>query len=241
MMYCSHVNPLNPELNPTRHLLALLGAHHILHVSRIKVKVRTVHMLLTAERVQQWYDSPTHGEMRDKVHHIMGGLSLFSADNTHLLVLVIATNITCQPQGHHHPMAVGVSEDQRQKEVGHVLQTTVLWYVSTTLQDVTSLRTGMFMCYIRCIPLNSAATACVLAGPWLRCHVGNPECRVVLVERICASVVQRVPVLGCCQPQWKLAFAGRGRCNTTTHFFGTSLLPQGSGQSFRRKQQKHTS
>jgi len=31
-------NPLNVELNPICHLLALLGAHHILHVSRIRVK-----------------------------------------------------------------------------------------------------------------------------------------------------------------------------------------------------------
>jgi len=30
-------NPLNGELNPFCHLLALLGAHHILHVSRIRV------------------------------------------------------------------------------------------------------------------------------------------------------------------------------------------------------------
>jgi hypothetical protein len=30
-------NPLNAELNPPCHLLALLGAHHILHVSRIRV------------------------------------------------------------------------------------------------------------------------------------------------------------------------------------------------------------
>ena len=30
-------NPINAELNPTFHLLALLGAHHILHVSRIRV------------------------------------------------------------------------------------------------------------------------------------------------------------------------------------------------------------
>jgi len=28
-------NPLNPELNPICYLLALLGAHHFLHVSRI--------------------------------------------------------------------------------------------------------------------------------------------------------------------------------------------------------------
>jgi len=27
-------NPLNPELNPICYLLALLGAHHFLHVSR---------------------------------------------------------------------------------------------------------------------------------------------------------------------------------------------------------------
>jgi len=32
------VNPLNVELNPICHLLALLGARHILHVSRIRVK-----------------------------------------------------------------------------------------------------------------------------------------------------------------------------------------------------------
>jgi hypothetical protein len=31
------LNPSNAELNPICHLLALLGAHHILHVSRIRV------------------------------------------------------------------------------------------------------------------------------------------------------------------------------------------------------------
>ena len=31
-------NPLNAELNPICYLLALLGAHHFLHVSRIRVK-----------------------------------------------------------------------------------------------------------------------------------------------------------------------------------------------------------
>jgi len=33
-----HFNPLNAELNPICHLLALLGAHPIFHVSRIRVK-----------------------------------------------------------------------------------------------------------------------------------------------------------------------------------------------------------
>jgi len=29
---------LNAELNPICHLLALLGAHHVLHVTRVRVK-----------------------------------------------------------------------------------------------------------------------------------------------------------------------------------------------------------
>ena len=33
------INPLNAELNPICHLLAFLRAHHILHVSRIRVKL----------------------------------------------------------------------------------------------------------------------------------------------------------------------------------------------------------
>ena len=32
-----HINPLNAELNSICHLLVLLGAHHILHVSRVRV------------------------------------------------------------------------------------------------------------------------------------------------------------------------------------------------------------
>ena len=31
-------NPLNAELNPICYLLALVGAHHILHVNRVRVK-----------------------------------------------------------------------------------------------------------------------------------------------------------------------------------------------------------
>jgi len=32
------INPLNAELNPICHLLALLGAHHIFHFSGLRVK-----------------------------------------------------------------------------------------------------------------------------------------------------------------------------------------------------------
>jgi len=42
-----HINPLNPELNPICYLLALLGAHHFHHVSRIKVKSLTFRRLMS--------------------------------------------------------------------------------------------------------------------------------------------------------------------------------------------------
>jgi len=47
-VFCAHnsplkflkvFNPSNPELNPICYLLALLGAHHFLHVCRIRVKI----------------------------------------------------------------------------------------------------------------------------------------------------------------------------------------------------------
>jgi len=41
------LNPLNPELNPICNLLALLGAHHFLHVSRIRVKLLTFRLLMS--------------------------------------------------------------------------------------------------------------------------------------------------------------------------------------------------
>ena len=40
-------NPLNAELNPICYLLALLGAHHFLHVSRIRVKSLTPRQLMS--------------------------------------------------------------------------------------------------------------------------------------------------------------------------------------------------
>ena len=43
----NYVNPLNPELNPICYLLALLGAHHFLHVSSIRVKLVTFRRLMS--------------------------------------------------------------------------------------------------------------------------------------------------------------------------------------------------
>ena len=47
LFYIEDVNPLNPELNPICCLLALLGANHFLHVSRIKVKSLTLRRLMS--------------------------------------------------------------------------------------------------------------------------------------------------------------------------------------------------
>jgi len=41
------LNPLNAELNPICYLLALSGAHHFLHVSRIRVKSLTLRLLMS--------------------------------------------------------------------------------------------------------------------------------------------------------------------------------------------------
>jgi hypothetical protein len=54
-------SPLNAELNPICHLQALLGAHHIIHVSRERVKDAANcydYVALVADknniRLQQW-------------------------------------------------------------------------------------------------------------------------------------------------------------------------------------------
>jgi len=41
------INLLNPELNPICYLLALLGAHHFIHVTRIRVKLLTFRLLMS--------------------------------------------------------------------------------------------------------------------------------------------------------------------------------------------------
>ena len=46
-----HLNPLNAELNPICHLLALLGPHHIFHVSGLRVNI----ILPSMSRLSKWY------------------------------------------------------------------------------------------------------------------------------------------------------------------------------------------
>jgi hypothetical protein len=50
-------NPLNAELNPICHLLALLGAHHILHVSRLRVKINIEGLLSSVKRLYIYFST----------------------------------------------------------------------------------------------------------------------------------------------------------------------------------------
>jgi len=42
----SLINPLNSELNPICHLLALLGSHHIFHVSGLRANIFVVNQFV---------------------------------------------------------------------------------------------------------------------------------------------------------------------------------------------------
>ena len=47
ILHLNSFNPLNAELNPICYMLALLGAHHFLHVSRIRVKLLILRLLMS--------------------------------------------------------------------------------------------------------------------------------------------------------------------------------------------------
>ena len=59
LIYCkkeiqySDINPLNAELSPICHLLALLAAHHILHVSRVWVNLQCSPLLCSTQLPQR--------------------------------------------------------------------------------------------------------------------------------------------------------------------------------------------
>jgi hypothetical protein len=65
------INPLNAELNPICHFLGLLGAHHILHVSRIRVKQCYCYK----------YCEPRHGAPTDQTRMPTRGASLHMGRN----------------------------------------------------------------------------------------------------------------------------------------------------------------
>ena len=55
-----NINPLNAKLNSICHLLALLGAHPILHISRIRVKVVRSNFRVKERESQRTQNKPCH-------------------------------------------------------------------------------------------------------------------------------------------------------------------------------------
>jgi len=72
------LNPLNAELKPICHLLALQGAHHILHLSRIRVNTVFTHgwsSEVTNWRRIGWEGRVAHGRVGDEkwIQDLCGG------------------------------------------------------------------------------------------------------------------------------------------------------------------------
>jgi hypothetical protein len=55
LQFFNYPNPVNAELNPICHLPALFGAHHILHISRIRVQIG---LKLNVTHVTGSYENP---------------------------------------------------------------------------------------------------------------------------------------------------------------------------------------
>ena len=66
--FYNNINPLNAELNPICHLLALSGAHHILHVSRIRVN-NSLHRLPTRVPYPLQAEFPTQRDVVIPLSH----------------------------------------------------------------------------------------------------------------------------------------------------------------------------
>ena len=64
--YLTEFNSLNPELNPICYLLALLGARHFLHVSRIRVKSLTLRLLMSYIYIYIYIYIHTHTHTHSK-------------------------------------------------------------------------------------------------------------------------------------------------------------------------------
>jgi hypothetical protein len=68
------LNPLNAELNPICHLLALLGAHLIFHVSRIRVKMDKIEYRVVIKFFVK--EGLTPNEIHSKFINFCGGTLL---------------------------------------------------------------------------------------------------------------------------------------------------------------------
>ena len=57
------INPLNAELNPICHLLALLGARHTFHVSGLRVNTHTFPACKERHKIQTAHSVPSNTQI----------------------------------------------------------------------------------------------------------------------------------------------------------------------------------
>jgi hypothetical protein len=76
-----NLNPSNAELNPTCHLPALLGAHHILHVSRVRVKYPTKMYSRLKVKILTVYHRILEVKARSLPFVVLSRLRLIMAEN----------------------------------------------------------------------------------------------------------------------------------------------------------------
>jgi hypothetical protein len=75
-LHNEELNPLNAELNPVCHLLALLGAHPILHISKIRVNdlysSPSIVWVIKSSRMR-WVGNVTRMRESRGVYRVFGG------------------------------------------------------------------------------------------------------------------------------------------------------------------------
>ena len=82
------LNPLNAELNPICHILALLGAHHILHVRRIRVNLKICRYFTSHINAVSQSDSQTRkrikftSDIQEKIIALLNTQKLFPRNIT---------------------------------------------------------------------------------------------------------------------------------------------------------------
>ena len=104
-------NPLNAELIPICHLLALLGVHHFLHVSRIRVKSLTLRLLMSYTYIHTYIHIYIHTHTHTHTH-------IYIYDISSLRVKMVPKSITRRLQ---------VCIDSGERHFGHFLKWVLTW------------------------------------------------------------------------------------------------------------------
>jgi hypothetical protein len=88
-----NINALKTQLNPICHLLALLGAHHILHISRITVKPRSCRELSWKRNPVTW--QPVLPQSGSQTASLMAAHTVILRDHSEVTRVTVDFLILC--------------------------------------------------------------------------------------------------------------------------------------------------